>query len=119
MSLTMKIIMSGVPFLMLADAGSDIEVVGGIASQVMKYGELGLCFVLVAYLLYSNWSLISALQQMIKDKTAQEERLIKALQTFCAVCRERPCLIGANAFRVENPDGIANKQSADTASYEK
>lgn len=109
MSLATKIVMSGVPFLMLANSGNDIEVVGGIAGQVMKYGELGLCFALVAYLLYSNWSLVNSLQQILKEKTTQEERLIKALQTFCAVCRERPCLVGANAFRAENPDGIANK----------
>ena len=106
MSLTTKIIMSGIPFLMLASTPSDVVVT--IADEFMKYGELGLCFALVAYLMYSNYCLVASLQQMIKEKSSQEERLINAIQTFCAVCRERPCLIDANAFKVDNPNGIAN-----------
>jgi hypothetical protein len=47
---------------------------------------------------------------MIKEKSSQEERLINALQTFCAVCRERPCLFDAGAFKVDNPNGIAGLQ---------
>jgi hypothetical protein len=105
MSLTAKIVMSGIPFLMLASTPSDVVTV---ADEFMKYGELGLCFALVAYLMYSNYCLVASLQRMIKEKSAQEERLINAIQTFCAVCRERPCLIEANAFKVDNPDGIVN-----------
>ncbi|OQA02450.1 MAG: hypothetical protein BWY69_01106 [Planctomycetes bacterium ADurb.Bin401] len=104
MSLTTKIFMSAIPFYMLAtgaDQGSDVV---NIADQFMKYGELGLCFALVAYLMYSNYCLVASLEKMIKDKTAQEERLINAIQTFCAVCRERPCLLDANAFKVDNPN---------------
>jgi len=105
MSLSTKIIMSGIPFFMLATDPGDVVT---IADQFMKYGELGLCFALVAYLMYSNYCLVASLQRMIKEKSAQEERLINAIQTFCAVCRERPCLIDANAFKVDNPDSIAN-----------
>ena len=104
MSLTTKIVLSGVPFFMLATTPGEVVT---IADQFMKYGELGLCFALVAYLMYSNYCLVASLQKMIRDKTAQEERLINALQTFCAVCRERPCLIDANAFKVDNPDSLA------------
>jgi hypothetical protein len=105
MSLTTKIAISGVPFLMLGSSSST-EVVT-IADEFMKYGELGLCFALVAYLMYSNYCLVASLEKMIKDKTSQEERLINAIQTFCAVCRERPCLLDANAFKVDNPNGLA------------
>jgi hypothetical protein len=87
-------------------SSSSTEVVT-IADEFMKYGELGLCFALVAYLMYSNYCLVASLEKMIKDKTAQEERLINAIQTFCAVCRERPCLLDANAFKVDNPNGLA------------
>ena len=105
MSLTTKIAISAVPFLMLGSSSST-EVVT-IADEFMKYGELGLCFALVAYLMYSNYCLVASLEKMIKDKTAQEERLINAIQTFCAVCRERPCLLDANVFKVDNPNGLA------------
>jgi hypothetical protein len=105
MSLTTKIAISAVPFLMLGSSSST-EVVT-IADEFMKYGELGLCFALVAYLMYSNYCLVASLEKMIKDKTSQEERLINAIQTFCAVCRERPCLLDANAFKVDNPNGLA------------
>jgi len=104
MSLTMKIAMSAVPFFMLAITPGDVVTV---ADQFMKYGELGLCFILVAYLMYSNYCLVASLEEMIKEKSLQEERLITAIQTFCAVCRERPCLADANAFKVDNPDGLA------------
>jgi FtsH-binding integral membrane protein len=105
MTLTTKIIMSGIPFLILASTPSDVVT---IADEFMKYGELGLCFALVAYLVYSNYCLVDSLQKLIKEKSAQEERLINAIQTFCAVCRERPCLVEANAFKVDNPDGIVH-----------
>jgi hypothetical protein len=105
MSLTTKIAISAVPFLMLGSSSST-EVVT-VADEFMKYGELGLCFALVAYLMYSNYCLVASLEKMIKDKTSQEERLINAIQTFCAVCRERPCLLDANAFKVDNPNGLA------------
>jgi hypothetical protein len=104
MSLTTKIFLSGVPLFMLATTSGEVVTV---ADAFMKYGELGLCFALVAYLMYSNYCLVASLQKMIKDKTAQEERLINAIQTFCAVCRERPCLLDANAFKVDNPNGLA------------
>ncbi|MEN6385307.1 MAG: hypothetical protein ABFD79_08910 [Phycisphaerales bacterium] len=107
MSLTTKIVLSAVPFYMLASGAGQANDVVTIADQFMKYGELGLCFALVAYLMYSNYCLVASLQKMIKDKTAQEERLINALQTFCAVCRERPCLFDANAFKMDNPNGLA------------
>ncbi|OQA04261.1 MAG: hypothetical protein BWY69_00045 [Planctomycetes bacterium ADurb.Bin401] len=107
MSLTTKIFLSGVPFFMLATTSGEVVTV---ADAFMKYGELGLCFALVAYLMYSNYCLVASLEKMIKDKTAQEERLINAIQTFCAVCRERPCLLDANAFKVDNPNGIAALQ---------
>ncbi len=117
MSLTTKILMSGIPFLMLTEtantsAHTSIEAVT-IADEFMKYGELGLCFALVAYLMYSNYCLVASLERMIKEKSSQEERLINAIQTFCAVCRERPCLIDANAFKVDNPDSIANTSGDD------
>jgi hypothetical protein len=105
MSLTTKIVLSGVPFFMLASTSTEVVTV---ADQFMKYGELGLCFALVAYLMYSNYCLVASLEKMIKDETAQEERLINAIQTFCAVCRERPCLLDANAFKIDNPDGLAS-----------
>ncbi len=112
MSLTTKIAISAVPFLMLGNSTSNANDVVTVADAFMKYGELGLCCALVAYLMYSNYCLVASLEKMIKDKTAQEERLINALQTFCAVCRERPCLIEANAFKVDSPDGIV-KASGD------
>ena len=105
--------MSAIPFLLLASGGSDPSGVVTVADQFMKYGELGLCFALVAYLMYSNYCLVASLEKMIKDKTAQEERLIKALQTFCSVCRERPCLFNAGAFRADNPNGIAGADERD------
>ncbi|OHB50507.1 MAG: hypothetical protein A2Y10_18080 [Planctomycetes bacterium GWF2_41_51] len=110
MSLTTKIVLSAVPFYMLASGANQANEVVTIADQFMKYGELGLCFALVAYLMYSNYCLVASLQKLIKEKSLQEERLITALQTFCAVCRERPCLIDANAFKIDNPDGIAALQ---------
>lgn len=110
MSLTTKIVLSGVPFFMLATTGSDVVTV---ADQFMKYGELGLCFALVAYLMYSNYCLVASLQKLIKEKSAQEERLINALQTFCAVCRERPCLFDANAFKIDNPNNLAAASKKD------
>ena len=106
MSLTTKIFLSGVPFLMLAITPTPSEVVT-VADAFMKYGELGLCFALVAYLMYSNYCLVASLEKLIKEKSLQEERLINAIQTFCAVCRERPCLLDANAFKVDNPNGLA------------
>jgi len=107
MSLTTKIFMSAVPFYMLASGADQTNEVITIADQFMKYGELGLCFALVAYLMYSNYCLVASLQKLIKEKSSQEERLINAIQTFCAVCRERPCLLDANAFKMDNPDGLA------------
>ncbi|MEN6385145.1 MAG: hypothetical protein ABFD79_08080 [Phycisphaerales bacterium] len=107
MSLTTKIFMSAIPFYMLASGVNQASDVVTVADAFMKYGELGLCFVLVAYLIYSNYCLAASLEKMIKDKTAQEERLINAIQTFCAVCRERPCLLNANVFKVDNPNGLA------------
>jgi len=107
MSLTTKIVLSGVPFFMLATTPSEVVT---IADEFMKYGELGLCFALVAYLMYSNYCLVASLQKLIKEKSLQEERLINAIQTFCAVCRERPCLLDANAFKIDNPAGIAGLQ---------
>jgi hypothetical protein len=111
MSLTTKIVLSAVPFLMLGSSSST-EVVT-IADEFMKYGELGLCFALVAYLMYSNYCLVASLQKLIKEKSSQEERLINAIQTFCAVCRERPCLLDANAFKMDNPDGLAAVKKED------
>jgi hypothetical protein len=99
--------MSAVPFVMLASGAGQTNEVVTIADQFMKYGELGLCFALVAYLMYSNYCLVASLEKLIKEKSLQEERLINAIQTFCAVCRERPCLLDANAFKVDNPNGLA------------
>jgi hypothetical protein len=87
-------------------SSSSTEVVT-VADEFMKYGELGLCFALVAYLMYSNYCLVASLEKLIKEKSLQEERLINAIQTFCSVCRERPCLLDANAFKVDNPNGLA------------
>lgn len=107
MTITPKLILTAVPFLLLAtDTQTPIESVGGLAGQLLKYGELGLCFALVAYLVYSNYSLITSMHRLMQDKTKQEERLIAAIHTFCSVCRERPCLLEAGAFKTENPDSI-------------
>lgn len=117
MTITPKLILTAVPFLLLAtDTQTPIESVGGLAGQFLKYGELGLCFALVAYLVYSNYCLMASLNRLMQDKTRQEERLIAAIHTFCSVCRERPCLLDANAFKTENPDSIA--QSNPEASHE-
>jgi hypothetical protein len=117
MTIIPKIAMTGIPFILLAtDVPTGMDSVGGLAGQFMKYGELGLCFALVAYLVYSNYSLIATLHQLIQDKTKQEERLIAAIHTFCSVCRERPCLWDASAFKTENPNSIA--QSNPEASHE-
>jgi len=105
MSLAIKMALSGIPFLFLAIEPSDVI---NAADSFMKYGELGLCFALVAYLIYSNYNLVASLEKLIAEKSRQEERVTNAIQTFCAVCRERPCLVGANAFKVDNPDGIVN-----------
>jgi len=110
MSLSTKIVLSGVPFFMLASTSGEVVTV---ADAFMKYGELGLCFALVAYLMYSNYCLVASLQKLIKEKSLQEERLINAIQTFCAVCRERPCLLDANAFKMDNPDGLAAVKKED------
>jgi len=110
MSLSTKIVLSAVPFYMLASGAGQANEVVTVADAFMKYGELGLCFALVAYLMYSNYCLVASLQKLIKEKSLQEERLINAIQTFCAVCRERPCLLDANAFKVDNPNGIAGLQ---------
>jgi hypothetical protein len=106
-----KILISSVPFLALAETSNPVATsndVVTIADQFMKYGELGLCFVLVAYLMYSNWSLVQSLNRQLKEKTDSEERMINALQTFCEVCRERPCLAKSGAFKSDNPNSILN-----------
>ncbi|OHB51757.1 MAG: hypothetical protein A2Y12_01345 [Planctomycetes bacterium GWF2_42_9] len=113
MTIGRKILMSGIPFLALAEASNTAtDEVVTIADQFMKYGELGLCFALVAYLMYSNWSLVQSLNRLLKEKAESEERLVKALQTFCEVCRERPCLAQAGAFKSDNPNGIVNTHTA-------
>ena len=115
MTIGSKILMSSIPFIVLAEANNRAMAAGDvvtIADQFMKYGELGLCFALVAYLMYSNWSLVQSLNRLLKEKTDNEERLVKALQTFCEVCRERPCLAQAGAFKSDNPSGIVNTHAA-------
>ncbi|MFA5291946.1 MAG: hypothetical protein WC496_02815 [Phycisphaerae bacterium] len=112
-----KIIAASLPFIMLSNSTSEIAVeqVGGLAGTILKYGELGLCLVLVAYLIWSNWTLVNSLQVMMKDKTAQEERLIGVLHEFCSVCRQRPCLMKSAAFDSQNVDGIVNKETTDVS----
>ena len=111
-----KLIATTIPFVMLSmNTGGDVEVgqMSNAAVAILKYGELGLCLVLVVYLMWSNYSLVRALQGLIKDKTAQEERLINAIQAFCTVCRERPCLFNAQAFRTDSPNSIAKPSEND------
>ena len=115
-----KMIAAAIPFmfLFLGDTGtSGAEGMSQTAVAILKFGELGLCLVLIAYLMYSNWSLIRSVQVMTKEQSSQQKLLVNALNQFCAVCHERPCLYKANAFNLDNPHNLT-QQDLDEASMD-
>ena len=106
-----KMIAAAIPFgfLFLGDTGVDPNGMSQFATSILKFGELGLCLVLIGYLMYSNWSLIRSVQVMTKEQAQQQRLLVNALNQFCAVCHERPCLYKANAFNLDNPNNLTQQ----------
>ena len=81
MTITPKIIITAIPFLLLAtDTQTSIESVGGLAGQFLKYGELGLCFALVAYLVYSNYCLMASLNRLMHERFGSRSPGVSALR---------------------------------------